>query len=67
MMAATLDGDDKDALRLLAVHRIADEICGIDLHSRACELAGGNEPGDAEYLKATREAMDRLVKQEFFE
>ena len=55
----------QDEIRLLAVHRIIDELGGIELHARATELADGGEPTDASYLAATREALDQIVKEEF--
>lgn len=57
-----------DEMRLLAIHRMMDGIGEIDLHERATNLAaerGHEEPTDADYLDATREAMDVIVKAEF--
>jgi hypothetical protein len=59
---------NRDELRLLAIHRILDGIGGINLHERAADLAamrGHEEPNDRDYLDATREALDVIVKAEF--
>jgi len=59
---------NQDELRLLAIHRFIDGIGGTDLHERASELAeerGHEEPADRDYLDATREALDVIVKEEF--
>jgi hypothetical protein len=59
---------NRDELRLLALHRIMDGIGGIDLHERASELMaqrGHDAPTDNDYLTATREALDVIVKDEF--
>lgn len=63
-----INRDDKDSLRLLALHRLMDQVGGIDLHERASQIMeerGHEAPTDADYLDATREAMDVIVKEEF--
>ena len=54
-----------DEFRLLAISKVLDEIGGIDIHARACELNGGNEPKDSHYLAAVREGLDQVVRDEF--
>ena len=57
-----------DELRLLAIHRLMDGVGDIDLHELAADLAtkrGHEEPTDRDYLDATREALDVIVKAEF--
>ena len=55
----------KDEFRLLAISKVIDQLGGIDLHERACELNDGNEPKDIHYLSAVREALDVIVREEF--
>lgn len=57
-----------DEFRLLTIHRLMDGVGGVDLHERAAQIAkdaGHEEPQDADYLIATREALDVVVKDEF--